>query len=39
MNKSRLLRTLVVLVGVAGAIFALYQVDVIGLIKRLHGIQ
>jgi hypothetical protein len=38
MNKSRLLRTLVVLVAVAGALFALYQVDLIGLVKRLHGI-
>ena len=39
MNKSRLLRTVVVLVALAGAIFALYQVDLIGILKRLHGIE
>ena len=39
MNKSRILRTLVVLAIVAVAIVALYEVDLIGLLKRLHGLQ
>ena len=39
MNKSRLLRTLLVLAVVAVAVFALYQVDLIGVLKRLHGMQ
>ena len=39
MNKSRLLRTLVVLAIVAVATVALYEVDLLGAIKRLHGIQ
>ncbi len=39
MNKSRLLRTLVVLAIVAVAVVALYEVDLIGVIKRLHGMQ
>jgi hypothetical protein len=37
MNKSRLLRTLVVLAIVAVALFALYQVDLLGTLRRLHG--
>ena len=37
MNKSRILRTLVVLAIVAVAVVALYEVDLIGVIKRLHG--
>jgi hypothetical protein len=37
MNKSRVLRTLLVLAIVA--VFALYQVDLIGVLKRLHGLQ
>ena len=37
MNKSRLLRTLVVLAIVAVALFALYQVDLLGMLRRLHG--
>ena len=36
MNKSRILRTLVVLALVAAAV-ALYQVDLLGLLRRLHG--
>ena len=39
MNKSRILRTLLVLAVVAVAVFALYQVDLIGVLKRLHGMQ
>ncbi len=39
MNKSRVLRTLLVLAIVAVAVFALYQVDLIGVLKRLHGMQ
>ncbi len=39
MNKSRVLRTLLVLAVVAIAIVALYQVDLIGMLKRLHGMQ
>jgi len=39
MNKSRILRTLVVLAIVAVAVVALYEVDLIGVIKRLHGMQ
>lgn len=37
MNKSRILRTLVVLALVAVAVVALYQVDLLGLLRRLHG--
>ena len=37
MNKSRLLRTLVVLAIVVVAIVALRQFDLIGAIRRLHG--
>ena len=39
MNKSRFLRTLAVLAIVAVAFLALYEVDLIGILKRLHGIQ
>ena len=39
MNKSRILRTLVVLAVVAVAILALYEVDLVGVLKRLHGMQ
>jgi hypothetical protein len=39
MNKSRIFRTLLVLAIAAAAVFALYQVDLIGAIKRLHGMQ
>ena len=39
MNKSRFLRTLLVLAIIAVAVFALYQVDLIGVLKRLHGMQ
>ncbi len=39
MNKSRILRTLLVLAIAAAAVFALYQVDLIGALKRLHGMQ
>ncbi len=39
MNKSRLLRTLLVLAIVVVVVFALYQVDLIGALKRLHGMQ
>ena len=39
MNKSRLLSTLLVLAIVAAAVFALYQVDLISALKRLHGMQ
>ena len=39
MNKSRFLRTLLVLAIVAAAAFALHQVDLIGVLKRLHGMQ
>ena len=39
MNKSRLLRTLLVLAIVVAVVFALYQVDLIGALKRLHGMQ
>ena len=39
MNKSRLQRTLLVLAIVAAAVLALYQVDLIGALKRLHGMQ
>ena len=37
MNKSRILRTLAVLALVAAAVFAFYQVDLLGLLRRLHG--
>ena len=36
MNKFHILRTLVVLALVA-AVVALYQVDLLGLLRRLHG--
>ncbi len=39
MKKSRIVRTLVVLAVVAVAIVALYEVDLIGILKRLHGIE
>jgi hypothetical protein len=39
MNKSRLLRILLVLAIAAAAVFALYQVDLIGALKRLHGMR
>ena len=39
MIKSRVLRTLLVLAIIAVAVFALYQVDLIGVLKRLHGMQ
>jgi hypothetical protein len=39
MNKSRVLRALLVLAIVAVAVYALYQVDLIGVLKRLHGMQ
>ena len=39
MNKSRLLRTLLLLSIAAAAVFALYQVDLVSAIKRLHGMQ
>ena len=39
MNKSRFLRALLLLVVVAVAVFALTQVDLIGVLKRLHGMQ
>ncbi len=39
MNKSRLVRTLLVLALVAVAVLALCQVDLIGVLKRLHGMQ
>ena len=39
MNKSRIVRTLVVLAIVAVAALALYEVDLIGILKRLHGIE
>jgi len=38
MNRSRLQRALLVLAIVA-AVFALYQVDLLGAIKRMHGMQ
>lgn len=38
MNKSRIQRTLLVL-AIAAAVFALYQVDLLSVLKRLHGIQ
>ena len=37
MNKNRLLRTLIILVLVAAAIAALYQFDLLGALRRLHG--
>lgn len=37
MNKARILRTLVVLALVVAAAVALYQVDLLGLLRRLHG--
>ena len=39
MNKSRIVRILVVLAIVGVAALALYEVDLIGLLKRLHGLQ
>ena len=37
MNRSRLQRALLVLAIVAAAVFALYQIDPISALKRLHG--
>ncbi len=37
MNKSRLLRTLVVLAIVVVAVVVLTQVDLPGLLRQLHG--
>ncbi len=37
MNRARVLRILAVLAIVAAAVFALHQVDLFGLIRRLHG--
>ena len=37
MNKSRLLRTLVVLAIVVVAVVVLTQVDLLGLLRQLHG--
>jgi hypothetical protein len=37
MNKSRLLRTLVVLAVIVVAIVALRQFDLLGALRRLHG--
>jgi len=37
MNKSRILRTLVVLALVVVAVVALVQVDLLGVLRRLHG--
>ena len=39
MSKSKFLRPLPVLVIVAVVIFALDQIDLIGVLKRLHGLQ
>jgi hypothetical protein len=37
MNKSRLLRTLVVVALIAVVIAAMSQFDLLGALKRLHG--
>jgi hypothetical protein len=37
MNKTRLLRTLVILVLVAAAVAALSRFDLLGALRRLHG--
>ena len=37
MNKSRVLRTLVVLVVIGVAIVAFRQFDLLGALRRLHG--
>jgi preprotein translocase subunit SecE len=39
MNRSRLQRTLLVLAIVAAVVFALYQVDLLTALRRLHGMQ
>ena len=37
MNKIRLLRTLVIVALIAAVIAALYQFDLLGALRRLHG--
>ena len=37
MNKTRLLRTLVIVALIAAALAALYQLDLLGALRRLHG--
>jgi hypothetical protein len=37
MNKTRLLRTLVIVALIAAAIVALHRFDLLGALRRLHG--
>ena len=37
MTKTRLLRTLVIVALIAAATAALYQFDLLGALRRLHG--
>jgi hypothetical protein len=39
MNKSRVLRTLVVLAVVALVLVAMHEFDLLGVLRRLHGMD